>query len=227
MTAITAILSILVLQSGSFRVGFTFDGSWPDMSDEKDYSDLLNEGGVDFELESMSWTGGVEGLVDVSDKLRFRGAFSVSRYRGAFDESLDLFGQTIGGILTGGLLFLFGAGDSDVIALEDISTNIETACYYKLTSSPTVSVGGGPSLLMVSRSMDTPNTQSSESATGLGFSAGIRIDQESGGFLGLPIVFGAEGGYRYSSVELDGDDTGDFTVDFSGTYVKIGTYLKF
>lgn len=225
MMAITAILSVLVIQSSSFRVGFTFDGSWPGMSDEKNYADLLNEGGVDFELESICWTGGVEGVGDISNKMRLRGAVSVSRYRGAFEDELDVFGETLLGIFTAGLTFIFGAGGNDVIALEDRCVNVETACYYKLTNN--LSAGGGPSLLMVSRTMDTPNTESSESTAGLGFNVGVRLDQESGGFLGLPIVFGLEGGYRYSSVELDGDDTGDFTVDFSGPYVKVGTYLKF
>jgi len=80
---------------------------------------------------------------------------------------------------------------------------------------------------MATRNMDTPNTSTSESASGMGFNLGIRLDGESGGFLWLPIVFGAEGGYRFSSVKFDTDYSDDFTVDFSGPYVRIGTYLKF
>lgn len=226
MTALTVTLSLLVLQSTSFRIGFTFDGSWPAMGDEKDYADLLNEGGLDYNLDGMTWSGGLEALGDVSEKLRLRGGFTVSRFHGTYEDNLDPFGYMITGILTGGILFLFGSS-SDVVQMEDVATNIELAGYYKLTGGPTVSVGGGPSYVMVTRNMDTPNTTSSESASGMGFNAGVRLDGESGGFLGLPIVFGAEGGYRFSSVKFDTEYSDDFSVDFSGPYVRIGTYLKF
>lgn len=227
MTALTVALSIAVLQGSSFRVGFTFDGSWPAMGDEKDYADLLEEGDLDYNLDGITWTGGIEALGDVSEKLRLRGGLTVSRFHGTYEDSYNPLGYTIAGILTGGLLFLFGSGGDDVVAMEDVAANIEMAGYYKLTNGPTFSIGGGPSLVMVSRSMKTPNTSSSESASGMGFSAGIRLDGEAGGFLGLPIVFGAEGGYRFSSVKFDTDYSNDFTVDFSGSYVRVGTYLKF
>jgi len=228
MTVLAAIMSLMVLQGTSFRVGVIFDGSWPSMSDEKDYADLLTEGGLDFKLDGITWTGGLEALGDVSQKLRLRGAVTVSRFHGTYEDNYDPLGYALAGILTGGLLFLFSSGNDEIIALQDQSTNIELACYYKLTQNPAISIGGGPCLAMVSRSMDTPNTVSSESASGAGFNAGIRIDQESGGgFLGLPFVFGAEGGYRYSSVKFDGEYMNDFNVDFSGPYVRIGSYLKF
>ncbi len=227
MTALTGILCLMTLQSTSFRIGFTFDGSWPSMGDEKDYADLLTEGDLDYNLDGMTWTGGIEALGDASDKLRLRGAVTVSRFRGTYEDTDDPFGYIIGGILTGGLLFLFNPDGDDVVAMEDAATNIELAGYYKLSNGPTVSVGGGPSFVMVTRSVDTPNTNISESASGMGFNAGLRLDGESGGFLGLPIVFGAEGGYRFSSVKFDTEYSDDFTVDFSGLYVRIGTYLKF
>jgi len=223
MGALTAFLALAVLQGSSFRIGFTFDGSWPSMGDERDYADLLEEGGIDYNLDGTTWTGGIEALGDVSDKLRLRGAVSVSRFHGVYEDDYDPFGYAITGILTGGLLFLFGSGDEDVVAMEDVATNIELACYYKLGA---ISVGGGPTFVSVTRSMDTPNTASSESASGPGFTAGVRLDGESGGFLGLPIVFGVEGGYRFSSVGFDTEYNDDFSVDFSGPYVRIGTYLK-
>ncbi len=227
MTALTAILSLMVIQGSSFRVGFAFDGSWPSMGEEKDYADLLAEGDLDYNLDDMSWTGGIEALGDASEKLRLRGAVTVSRFHGTYEESFDPFSYVVAGILTGGILFLFDPGGDDVVAMEDVATNIELAGYYKLTGGPTVSVGGGPSYVMATRNMDTPNTSTSESASGMGFNLGIRLDGESGGFLWLPIVFGAEGGYRFSSVKFDTDYSDDFTVDFSGPYVRIGTYLKF
>lgn len=223
MSAALITTVLLAVQAGSFRIGFTYDGSWPAMGDEKDYSDLMNEAGIDYNLDGMAWTGGVEALGDVSTKLRLRGAVTVSRYHGVYDEDYDPFGYIITGLITGGLLFLFGSGDEDIVALEDASTNIEAAAYYKLNDS--FSLGGGPVYSMVSRSLETPNTSNSESASGLGFMAGVRIDGNSGVF-GLPIVFGAEGGYRYNSVTFDTEYSDDFAVDFSGPYLKVGTYLR-
>jgi len=228
MTVLVSILSLLVIQGSSFRIGFTFDGGFPGMSDEKDFADLLTEGGLDFKLDNIAWTGGVEALGDISETIRLRGSVSVSRFNGTYEDNYDPGGYILIGILTGGLGFLLGSGNSDVVSLEDRSMNIEAAAYYKLTGNPAISIGGGPSVLMVERSMNTPNTSTSDAATGMGFNAGLRIDQESGGgFLGIPLVFAAEGGYRHCSVKLDGDYTGDFSVDFSGFFVKIGTYLKF
>jgi hypothetical protein len=226
MISSALMIVMCALQSASFRAGFTFEGGWPSMADEKEYSDLLNEGDVDFQLDRMYWSGGLEGLVDASDKVRLRGTFTVSRYRGAFNDELDVFGNLLIGILTGGLVFLFGS-DNDVIALEDRATSVEAACYYRISSTPSISIGAGPSYSSVTRSMDTPNTSSSETASGLGFVTGIRIDQETGGFLGLPILFGAEGGYRHRTVELETGYSSGFNVDFSGPYLKVGTYLGF
>ena len=82
--------------------------------------------------------------------------------------------------------------------------------------------------MMVSRTLDTPQTESSAKTTSMGFNAGLRIDQESAHrFLGLPLMFGVEAGYRHCNVKLDKENTGDFTVDFSGPYLKVGTYLNF
>ncbi len=226
MTTAALLLALASLQGSSFRIGFSFDAGWPAMGDEKDYAELLEEAGLDYRLDGTAWTGGIEALGDVSDKLRLRGGVSVSRFHGTYEDNFDPFGYTIAGILTGGLLFLFGAGGEDVVAMEDVATSIHLAGYYKLTSGPVLSIGGGPSYVTVTRSIDTPNTASSESAAGLGLNLGLRLDGESGGFLGLPIVFGAEGGYRLSSVGFDTEYSEDFGVDFSGLYVGAGTYLK-
>lgn len=228
MTVLVSILSLLLLQSSSFRIGFTFDASFPSMSDEKAYSDLLNEGGLEFKLDDVTWTGGVEALGDVTEKIRLRGGISVSNFHGYYRENYDPLRSTLLGILTWGLAFMFGFPEDEVISLHDESLNIETAAYYKLTESPALSIGGGPSVVMVSRTLDSPGTESSARATAMGFNAGLRIDQESAGrFLGLPVVFGAEAGYRYCNVTLDEEYTGDFSVDFSGPYFRVGTYLKF
>lgn len=227
MTALMSALMLLILEGSSFRIGFTFDGAFPGMADEKDYADLLTEGGLPLKLDDMAWAGGLEAIGDVSDRLRLRGGFSVSRYNGVYEENYNPGGHILLGILTGGLAFLFGTPDDDVVALENSSVNFDMSAYYKLTGNPAISVGGGPSLALVTRSIDTPNTTSSHEGSGLGFTAGVRIDQESGNFLGIPLVFGAEGGYRQCDVQLDDDSSEGFTVDFSGPYFRIGSYLKF
>lgn len=227
MTQILSAMSLLMLLGGSFRIGFSFEGGFPSMADEKDYADLLAEGGLPLKLDGMSWAGGVEALGDVSERLRLRGAVSVQRFNGVYEENYNPGGYLLFGIITGGLGFLLGSPSDEIVALEDRSVNIDLAAYWKLTGSPALSLGAGPSLAMVSRSMDTPNTAVSEEGSGVGFTAGARIDQESGGVLGIPLVFGAEGGYRHCDVKLEGDHTGDFTLSFSGPYFRIGSYLKF
>lgn len=227
MTALLSAAFLAVLQGSSFRIGFTFDGAFPGMADEKEYADLLAEGGLPLKLDDMAWAGGLEALGDVSDRLRLRGGFSVSRYNGVYEENYNPGGYILLGILTGGIAFLFGSPDDEVVTLENSSVNFDLSAYLKLTANPAISVGGGPSLALVNRSIDTPNTSSSNDGSGLGFTAGVRIDQESGNFLGIPLVFGAEGGYRQCDVKLDDDSTDDFSVDFSGPYVRIGSYLKF
>lgn len=227
MTALISSVILLAVQGSSFRIGFTFDGAFPGMADEKEYADLLAEGGLPMKLDDMAWAGGLEALGDVSDHLRLRGGFSVQRYNGVYEENYNPGGYILLGILTGGIAFLFGSPDDEVVTLENSSVNFDLSAYYRLTGSPAVSVGGGPSLAIVKRSIDTPNTSSSHEGSGLGFTAGVRIDQESGNFLGIPLVFGAEGGYRRCDVKLDDETTEDFSVDFSGPYIRVGSYLKF
>lgn len=227
MTALVSAMILLIIEGSFFRIGFTFGGAFPSMADEKEYAELLTEGGLPLKLDDAAWAGGLEAIGDASERLRLRGGFSVSRYNGVYEENYNPGGYILLGILTGGLAFLFGSPDDEVVALENSSVNFDLSAYYKLTGNPAVSVGGGPSLALVTRSIDTPNTTSSHEGSGLGFTAGVRIDQESGNFLGIPLVFGAEGGYRQCDVKLDNDATEEFTVDFSGPYFRIGSYLKF
>ena len=72
MSVLACIMALLSAQGGSFRIGFTFDAGFPQMSAEKDYAELLNEGGLDFRLNDVAWTGGIEALGDVSEKVRLR-----------------------------------------------------------------------------------------------------------------------------------------------------------
>jgi hypothetical protein len=228
MTILASILSLLVLQGSSFRIGFAFDGSFPSMADEKNYADLLNEGGLSFELDRMAWTGGIEALGDISERIRLKGGLTGSNFYGTYKENYNPFSYALIGIFTGGLAFLFGTPTNDVISLSDKSLNIEAAVYYRMVNSPALFIGGGPTVAIASRTIDTPKTSLSEDAVGMGFNAGIRIDQESGGrFLGIPLLFGAEVGYRYCSVKFDEKNTKDFALDFSGPYFRIGTYIDF
>jgi len=232
MMVLACIMALLSAQGGSFRIGLTFDAGFPQMSAEKDYAELLNEGGLDFRLNDVAWTGGIEALGDVSEKVRLRGSISVSRFTGTYEEGYDPLAYILIGIFTGGLGFIFGPPPSvdEVIALEDQAVNIEASAYYKLVQGPvTLSVGGGPAMSFISRRLDTPNTSVSDNGSALGFTAGLRLDGEPGSrFLGcLPIVLGAEGGYRFCKAELDGENSQDFQVDFSGPYIRVGSYFTF
>ena len=229
MTYMTLALLLLSVESGSFRVGLTFDAAFPAMEDEKDYVDVLEEGGLDVDLDRIAWSGGIEALGDVSEKVRLRGSVSLRRFTGAYEEDYDPLSYIILGMFTFGIGFLFGQ-EHDVVSIEDQSLDIAASIYYKLNSGPAVfSVGGGPLLAFVSRGVETPETSVTESGTSAGFEVAVRVDQEPGGkVLGcLPVVFGLEAGYRRCSSGLDGEGAGDFPVDFSGPYARVGTYLPF
>jgi hypothetical protein len=228
--AMTCSLVLLSVLGGSFRMGFSFDAGFPAMSDEKEYAELLGEAGIDYSLSDVAWTGGVEALGDVSDDVRLRGSVTVTRFTGAYEEDYNPLSYILLGIFTGGIGFIFGSPDADVITLEDQAMNVELSAYYKLVDGPvTLSAGGGPSMSFVSRKLDTPNTSQSDEGTSLGFTAGLRLDMEPGAplFGCLPLVFGTEGGYRFSKTELDGISSQGFEVDFSGPYLKVGSYFAF
>ena len=230
MTAAACALLLLSAQGGSFRMGFTFDAGFPSMSDEKEYAELLAEAGIDYTLSDVAWTGGVEVLGDVADDVRLRGSVNVTRFTGAYEEDYNPLSYILLGIFTGGIAFIFGSPDADIITLEDQAMNIEVSAYYKLVDGPvTLSAGGGPSMVFVSRKLEAPNTSESDEGTSLGFSAGMRLDLEPGDplFGCLPLTFGTEGGYRFSRTGLSGMDSQGFEVDFSGPYLKVGSYFAF
>jgi hypothetical protein len=211
-------------------MGFTFDAGFPSMTDEKEYADLLREAGIEYYLADVAWTGGVEALGDVSDDVRLRGSVSVTRFTGAYEEDYNPLSYILLGICTGGIAFIFGSPSADVITLEDQAMSIELSAYYKLVDGPiTVSAGGGPSMSFVTRKLEAPNTSESDQGTALGFTTGLRLDQEPGNplFGCIPVVFGIEGGYRFSKTELDSWNSQGFEIDFSGPYVRIGTYFDF
>jgi len=131
------------------------------------------------------------------------------------------------GILTGGLGFFFGETE-DVIDLSDEAITIEAEAYYVLSrgQSFSFSAGGGPVYTFASRHLDSPNTTTSGKGSGLGFMASIRLDQESTLRLGcIPLMFGFEAGYKMNSITLDDEDAEDFELDFSGPFVKVGSYI--
>ena len=212
--------------SPGFRIGFTFIGSFPSMQTEKDFADMNTAAGLDFELGSVSWGGSVEVLGDLSEKFRIRGSFGGTNFSGGYSEGYDAMQNLFLIIFTLGLFS--GGGEDDVIELNDQAINLEAQAYYVLTRTPglSISAGAGPVYTFASRNLDSPNTASSGTGSGLGFVASVRLDQESTFKLGcLPLMFGLEGGYRMNSVKISDEEADDYELDFSGPFVKIGSYI--
>jgi hypothetical protein len=213
--------------SPDVRIGPSFMVSFPTMGDEEEFAEMTTAAGLDFDLASTAWGGSVEILADVGDDFRIRGSVGVSRLHGAYSEGYDPLSYVMIGLLTGGLGFLLPESE-DVIDLNDESITVEAQAYYILTrnSGLSVSAGAGPVLAFVSRKLDSPNTTTKGSGTGFGVVGSLRLDQESPINLGcMPLLFGIEAGYRLTSVDLDDSEAEDFRLDFSGPFVKAGTYI--
>ncbi|MEN8209147.1 MAG: hypothetical protein ABFR50_07830, partial [Candidatus Fermentibacteria bacterium] len=121
-----------------------------------------------------------------------------------------------------------GSGEEDIIELNDQAISIEAQAYYVLTRTPglSISAGAGPVYTFATRKLDSPNTATSGSGSGLGFVASLRLDQESTFKLGcLPLMFGLEGGYRMNNVTISDEEADNYELDFSGPFLKIGTYI--
>lgn len=232
MTALAALLCILAQVapgggSTDVRIGISFTASFPSMGDEKDFAEMVNDGGMDFDLASTAWGGTIEVLGDVSDRFRLRGGVSVSRLHGSYSEGYDPLTYIFLGIFTAGLGFFFSQSD-EVVDLDDQAVSIEAEAYYLFHRNPdlSLSVGAGPVLTFASRHLDTPNTTTKGSGSSLGMMASLRLDQESEmKLICLPVLFGLEAGYRLDAVELDDAGAGGFELDFSGPFVKAGSYI--
>jgi len=212
--------------SPGFRIGFSFMASFPSMQDEKDFADMNTAAGLDFELGSIAWGGSVELLGDVSEKFRIRGSVGGTRLTGAYKEGYSAMQNMLLVLFTLGLFS--GSGEEDVIALNDQAITLEAQAYYILTRTPgmSISAGAGPIYTFASRKLDSPNTATSGSGSGLGFIASLRLDQESTVNLGcLPLMFGFEGGYRMNSVSISDEEADDYELDFSGPFLKVGSYI--
>lgn len=218
------VFTLLTLQGGFLRIGYSFGFGTPSMGDEKAFAEVLTDFGIDYNLDGASTRQGIELLTDASSAVRLRGGASITRFRGDHSQTTS-YSNVFLAIFTLGLL---GSSSSSerVIWLDNVSTDFEASAYYIMPGASWFSLGGGPVLTSVTRRFNTLNSTVRESKTDIGFHTGARLDQLSGRFLGLPIVFGAEVGYRFQKVKLDGSDTGDFSVDFSGPMVNFGTYLK-
>ncbi|MBD3369805.1 hypothetical protein GF402_05510 [Candidatus Fermentibacteria bacterium] len=226
MTSIGLLVLLSAIQSGVFRVGGSFDASYPFMGDERDYADLLSEGDIDMDLSTFAWSGSIEALGDISRDVRLRGNIGVRRYSGAYGDKVDPFTYLFVGMFTGGIGFLFPPGD-ETITIHDEAITVEASAYYKLNDGPALlSVGGGPMVAFVTRDVDTPYTRTEDTGTGFGLNAAFRIDQEPAEkFLGcLPVTMGGEVGFRYCDVPIEDSD---FSVDFTGPYARFGTYVAF
>ncbi|MCD4775497.1 MAG: hypothetical protein K8S15_05525 [Candidatus Aegiribacteria sp.] len=213
--------------SPGFRIGPSFIASFPSMQDEKDFADMNTAAGLDFELGSVAWGGSIEILGDISEKFRFRGSMGISRLHGAYEDEYDPMSYILVGIFTGGLGFLFGETE-DVVDLNDQAFTIEAQAYYVLTRTPglSVSAGAGPVYTWATRKLDSPNTSTSGSGSGIGFAASLRLDQESTVKMGcIPLMFGVEAGYKMNKVTIDDEEADNFELDFSGPFVKVGSYI--
>lgn len=227
MTAPVLLALLTLVSSPSVRIGPSFTASWPSMQNEKDFADMNTAAGLDFQLGTTAWGGAVEVLGDVSDEFRLRGSVGLIRVQGSYSEEYDPLSYVLVGLFTGGLGFLFGQ-ENDVINLSDEAVNIEAQVYYRFSRTPafSVSAGAGPVYTLASRDLDSPNTSTSGSGSGLGFVASLRMDQESSMKMGcIPLMFGLEAGYRYCSVTLNDEEAGDYQLDFSGPFVKLGSYI--
>lgn len=213
--------------SSGFRIGTSFIASFPSMQNEKDFADMNTAAGLDFELGSVAWGGSIEMLGDISEKFRIRASVGISRLHGAYEDEYDPMSYILVGICTGGLGFLFGDTE-DVIDLNDQAFTIEAQAYYVFTRTPglSISAGAGPIYTFATRKLESPNTSTSGSGSGLGFVASIRMDQESTVRLGcIPLMFGLEAGYKMNSVKISDEEADDYELDFSGPFVKVGSYI--
>jgi hypothetical protein len=41
----------------------------------------------------------------------------------------------------------------------------------------------------------------------------------------IPLMFGVEAGYKMNKVTIDDEEADDFELDFSGPFVKFGSYI--
>ena len=215
--------------SPGFRLGPCFMASFPSMQNEKDFAEINTEAGLDFELGSVAWGGSIELLVDVSEHFKVRGSAGVSRLNGAYKDDYDPMSYILIGIFTGGLGFLFGSTE-DVIDLNDQAISAEAEVYYVFSrgSSFSFSAGAGPVYTWASRSLDSPNTSTKGSGSAFGLVTSLRLDQESSATLGcIPMMFGLEAGYRLNNVKLDDKESDGYELDFSGPFVKVGSYIGF
>ncbi len=213
--------------SPSVRLGLSFIASFPSMDDEKDFAEMTNASGLDFDLGSTAWGGSVEVLGDLGDRFRIRGGVSVSRLHGAYTEGYDPLSYVLIGLFTAGLGFFLSQSE-DVIDLDDEAVSVEAQAYYLFSRSSgfSLSAGVGPVFTFANRSLDSPNTVTKGSGSGIGMIASLRLDQESVWQLGcLPLMFGLEAGYRMNSVDIDDAEAENFQLDFSGPFLKAGTYI--
>ena len=226
MCLLKVVLSVLALQGGSFKIGYSFGVGFPAMDDEKAYADVFLDSGIDYELGSASNRMGLEAITDISESLRFRGSVSMMSFKGDHTQT-----STSWDYISIWTIFSFGIigssrSDETMIWVDDVSTEVEASVYYKIPGADWISVGGGPVLSFTSRTVNTIYSRVRDRKTGLGLHTGVRLDQRSGSILGLPIVFGGEIGYRFQDVTLDGAGTGSFSVDFTGPVISAGTYLN-
>lgn len=215
--------------SPSYKLGISLNAAYFSMSDEEKVADEFQAAGVDFNLNSASLGVNFDFIADISSKLKTRAGISFTEFSGVYSETSISWNLAFAAIFTCGLALLF-APENDVIDLSDEAVSIEAGLYYNLVrnESSTLSVGAGPNYSFMTRKLKTPNTITRSSGSGLGFQASMRFDQEGDQriFGCIPMLLGFEAGYIYRKIELDGDETDGFELDFSGPFLKFGTYIQ-
>jgi len=227
MTAISQVMLLLALLPGRWKIGYQFGIGMPSMADEEAYSRVLQQGAVsEYELDEASGRLGFEVIGDLSERLRFKGALGWSFYGGEYSEGGGSFELLFTHWFLLGLGALLSDSGEEVVWVDNAATELDALVYYSMPGADWLSAGGGPVYTWVSRSVNTPYSSVEGSGSGPGFHAGLRVDQLSDRTLGLPLVFGGEFGYRHQKIELDSEETGGFTVDYSGPVFSLGTYIR-
>ena len=188
--------------SHGFRLGIGLTTSIPSMQMEKEYADMNSEAGIGYDLSTFAGGTSIELLGDLSERLRIRGSVGVTEFKGEYRNTL--------------------------IILDDRAISVEAQAYFLLNRGKDISfsAGAGPTYTWVRRNLNSFYTSTSGSGSGFGLVTSIRLDQEWPWKIGnISILMALEAGYRLNNIKLDNEEADGFELDFSGPFLKIGSYI--